>query len=161
MLLYKLNTLTVVNMRKWVLLMLVAWVGISQAQELDNRAVQIKLNQQICTVELVYDNAARSRGLSLRKSLAENHGMLFVFPDSRPRTFWMKDTYIPLSIAYLDESSSVISILDMEPLNETILYRSYFPARYALEMSQGWFASHNVKTGDRIEFTLPKDIRVE
>jgi uncharacterized membrane protein (UPF0127 family) len=91
----------------------------------------------------------RARGLMLRKSLAANSGMLFVFPQPAVHCFWMKNTLIPLTIAFLDGDGTIVTLADMQPHDET----SHCPeraVRYALEMEQGWFARRGIKTGDRI-----------
>jgi len=102
------------------------------------------------TAEVASTDADRSRGLMYRRMLPENRGMLFVFPDALPRTFWMKNTYVPLSIAYLDKAGVIINITDMKPLT-TNTYPSAGPAQYALEMNQGWFAKRGIAPGAKVE----------
>lgn len=92
----------------------------------------------------------RERGLMHRDELLEGAGMLFVFEDSQERSFWMANTYIPLDIAYMDADFAIVSILAMRPL-DTNLYPSGAPAMYALEVPQGWFATHGIEVGDRAE----------
>ena len=75
--------------------------------------------------------------------------MLFVFPAPKPQGFWMKNTLIPLSIAYISDSGEILQIEDMRPKDERSI-RSKDPVRYALEVNQGWFKRHNVKVGDTI-----------
>jgi len=99
------------------------------------------------TVEVADDAAERERGLMYRDRLGKNDGMLFVYPDAQERNFWMKDTRIPLSIAYLDADGRVIRIADMLPLNLEQV-PSGGPAKFALEMNRGWFTTNGVKTGD-------------
>ena len=84
-----------------------------------------------------------------RKSLAPNHGMLFVFQDKSPQCFWMRNTYVALSIAFLDDDGRIVNIEDMAPLTETS-HCSREPVRFALEMEQGWFARRGVNAGDRL-----------
>jgi uncharacterized membrane protein (UPF0127 family) len=91
----------------------------------------------------------RTVGLMNRLALDENSGMLFVFDECKPRSFWMKETYIPLSIAYLDEAGKILNIEKMAPLDPTGV-RSSRPARYALEMNEGWFEKNGVTEGDVI-----------
>jgi len=100
-------------------------------------------------VEIAFTEAARSRGLMFREALAADHGMLFIFPDERPRSFWMRNTRIPLSIAYADSGGRIVRIAEMEPFSETSI-PSGAPARYALEMVRGWFLRHGVREGDTI-----------
>ena len=84
-----------------------------------------------------------------RESLSYNAGMLFMFPDSGPRSFWMKNTYIPLSIAYLNESGRILNIECMTPHNLSSV-PSNGNAKYALEMNQGWFQDNNIIIGDKV-----------
>jgi uncharacterized membrane protein (UPF0127 family) len=101
------------------------------------------------TVELARDPEQRSRGLMFRDSLPPDHGMLFLFPRDEVQAFWMRNTVIPLSIAYADHRGRIVRIADLEPLDERPI-TSIAPARYALEMNRGWFAKHGVVAGDLI-----------
>jgi hypothetical protein len=105
------------------------------------------------TAEVADEEAARETGLKFRKSLGHNEGMLFVFADSQPRNFWMKDTPIPLSIAFLDGQGAILNLEEMEPNTETF-HSSTGPAQYALEMNKGWFTAHGAQPGDRIPGVL-------
>jgi uncharacterized membrane protein (UPF0127 family) len=103
-------------------------------------------------VEVADDLAEQAKGLMYRTSLGENRGMLFVYPDERERSFWMKDTLIPLSIAFIDSERRIIDIQDMKPLDdEPPSYVSAEPAQYALEVNQGFFEKRGVKVGDRVD----------
>ncbi len=102
-------------------------------------------------VEVADDEAERARGLMDRESLPEDQGMLFVYPSMRQLSFWMKNTRIPLDIAFIDDGLLIVDIQQMEPENEE-LHTSRQPAMYALEMDLGWFEANGVKTGDRVEF---------
>ena len=88
-------------------------------------------------------------GLMFRDKLNDNHGMIFIFPDSRQRSFWMRNTKIPLSIAYADSDGKIINIEDMTPYSEKRVL-SKGPAFCALEMPQGWFRANRVVPGDII-----------
>jgi hypothetical protein len=105
-------------------------------------------NRQI-TVEVAASAADRSRGLMERQELAFDHGMLFVFPHERVLTFWMKDTPLPLSIAFADAGGRIVRIADLEPLSAEPV-SSGRPARFALEMNRGWFERRGVFVGDAI-----------
>ena len=107
------------------------------------------------TAELATTPAARACGMSHRDELPQNHCMLFIFPDPRPISFWMKDTKILLSIAFLDDSGQIFSIQDMTPMQSDRTYDSSRPARYALEVNQGWFSAHGIHVGDVVEMKLP------
>jgi hypothetical protein len=85
-----------------------------------------------------------------RRILPENRGMLFVFEEAGAHAMWMKNTYIPLSVAFLDERGGVINIADMEP-HTVDSHGAARPARYALEANRGWFAKRGIKPGARVE----------
>ena len=101
-------------------------------------------------VEIADNDAERQRGLMGRTALGEDRGMLFVFDSEQTLSFWMKDTLIPLSVAYLDSEGRIIDIQDMQPLDETS-HPSAEPAQYALEVNQGFYEEHGVKVGDRVD----------
>ena len=103
-------------------------------------------------VEIADDPLERERGLMDRTSLGEDRGMLFVFPKEQPLSFWMKDTKIPLSIAYIDSEGRITDILDMKPRDdEPPHYTSSEPVQYALEVNRGFFDERGVKVGDQVE----------
>jgi uncharacterized membrane protein (UPF0127 family) len=103
-------------------------------------------------VEIAEDASERARGLMYRTALAENRGMLFVFPREERLSFWMKNTLIPLSVAFMDSEGRIVDIQDMKPLDDDPpSYVSAEPARYALEVNQGFFEEHGVEVGDSAE----------
>ena len=104
---------------------------------------------QELTVEIADEPHERALGLMYRRSLPENSGMLFIYEDAQVRAFWMKNTFIPLSIAYINEKGAIVHIADMKPLS-TASVSSLLPAQYALEVNKGWFERHNIKKGDVI-----------
>ena len=91
-----------------------------------------------------------------RTKMNTNDGMLFVYPDVKPRSFWMKDTKLPLSIAFLSTDGKILKIAKMQPLT-TQSTKSLYPAKYALEMNQGWFESNNIKPGAMVT-GIPTDL---
>jgi uncharacterized membrane protein (UPF0127 family) len=122
----------------------------------------VTLNGAKLTVAIAATNSARTQGLMGVAKMAADSGMLFVFADDRQRGFWMKDTPIPLSIAFLDAGKKVIFMADMTPNSTTVV--GGFNAglmRYAIEVNQGWFASHGVTVGSVASFTLPTTIVIE
>jgi uncharacterized protein len=102
-------------------------------------------------VEVADDVMERSQGLMYRESLPHDRGMLFVFPDEAVRAFWMKNTRIPLSIAFADAEGVIIAIMDMFPDDGRARYRSGAPAKYALEVNRGWFAERGITVGSTID----------
>jgi uncharacterized membrane protein (UPF0127 family) len=103
-------------------------------------------------VEVASTPAQRQQGLMYRESLPEGRGMLFLHPAPRILRFWMKNTYVPLSIAFIDTEGTIVNIEDMNPLEEVPGAVSLKPVPYALEVPQGWFRENSVQAGDRIEF---------
>lgn len=102
------------------------------------------------TVEVPRTYEEFSRGLMFRESLPEDRGMLFVFGEDTQTGFWMKDTSIALSIAFIAEDGTILDIQEMEPLS-TEVHQPPGPYRYALEVNQGWFRRHGFGPGDRVE----------
>ena len=101
-------------------------------------------------VEIADDTNEMARGLMGRTALAEDSGMLFVYPEERELSFWMRNTLIPLSIAYMDSGGRIVDIQDMKPLDdEEPHYTSAEPAQYALEVNRGFFDERGVEVGDR------------
>jgi len=102
------------------------------------------------TVELASTDEERAQGLMFRKQLPDGQGMLFVFDRDQPLSFWMKNTVIPLSIAFIASDGRILEIKDMQP-NDLSSVKSSRSARYALEVPQGWFGRVNVKAGDVVK----------
>lgn len=94
--------------------------------------------------------AQREQGLMNRDAVPDGTGMLFVFPDSEHRSFWMKDTPVALDVAFFDDRWRVAGIKQMEPMDET-LTDSDVPTAVALEVRQGWFADRGIAVGAEAE----------
>ena len=114
----------------------------------------LRINQWEITVETADTQEAQEKGLMGRESLDEDRGMLFVYDRDSRKSFWMKNTKIPLSIAYIGADGTIREIYDMEPLS-TRTVDSKYSVRYALEVNQGAFQRHGIKTGDKVEFIKP------
>lgn len=99
--------------------------------------------------EVARTGPSREEGLMFRRLLGPNRGMLFVFPESARHCMWMRNTYIPLSVAFMDERGSIVNIDNMQPETENN-HCAARPARYALEMSYGWFKQRGIAAGQRI-----------
>jgi hypothetical protein len=111
--------------------------------------LQLSAGIHLIQAEVANTSSSRAQGLMFRKSLGANQGMLFVFPAAGPQCMWMKNTYVALSVAFIDERGIILNIADMKPQTEDS-HCAVAPARYALEMSQGWFAAKGIKPGARI-----------
>jgi uncharacterized membrane protein (UPF0127 family) len=103
------------------------------------------------SVELAVDRRQRDLGLMHRTHVDADAGMLFVFEDDQPRSFWMKNTLIPLDIVFLDADGTVQNISRGEPLVEVPTVNSLRPARMVLELNAGWCEEHGLQPGQRIE----------
>jgi uncharacterized protein len=112
--------------------------------------IPLAIGHRVLQVEVADTDAERARGLMFRDGLALDHGMVFVYPNERVRGFWMKNTRIPLAIAFADARGRIVHIAEMLPYDETST-DSVSPAMYAVEMRAGWFAEHGIAVGDRIE----------
>jgi hypothetical protein len=99
--------------------------------------------------ELAHTMASRQIGLMNRRAMPAQRGMVFVFTEDARHCMWMRNTFIPLSVAFLDRDGRVLNIADMQPHTEDS-HCAAGPARYALEMNQGWFAERSVGAGARI-----------
>ena len=115
---------------------------------------QIKVGPHPLKVELAASDPQRSQGLMFRKSLGKNEGMLFVFDEIEYHSMWMKNTLIPLSVAFVDAKGEILNVLDMQPLTLDT-HTAAGPARYAIETNKGWFAEKGIKAGDKVT-GLPK-----
>jgi len=104
---------------------------------------QLNVGIHLIAAELATDDASRARGLMFRQQLGASDGMLFVFPQAHVQCFWMRNTYIPLSVAFLDDDGAIVNLADMQPLTDTS-HCSAQPVRYVLEMKQGWFAQRGI-----------------
>ena len=109
-----------------------------------NQDTQILVNAEIAD-----DPLERQKGLMFRDQLAENDGMIFIFDDEEPRSFWMKNTFIPLDILYFDSNGLLVSALTMEPCiaDPCKGYPSKNPAKYVLEVNKGFIEQHNIQPG--------------
>jgi len=109
--------------------------------------IPLSINGHQIVVEVAATPERRSLGLMHRFSLQPDHGMLFVFDYPEPQGFWMKNTFIPLSIAFVGADGKIINIDEMKPHDEST-HNSRGPALYAIEMRKGWFTERGIKSGD-------------
>jgi len=119
------------------------------------RTTKLTAGIHVITAEVAATPQSRATGLMMRERLAPNHGMAFVFEDKSQHCFWMRNTLIPLSIAFIEDDGTIVSIADMAPKSEA----STCPpraVRYALEMDQGWFAKRGIAAGNKITGLPPR-----
>ena len=112
-------------------------------------SVQLQTGLYLIKAEVAANYGTRMQGLMQREKMGANEGMLFVFPDRDKQCMWMKNTLLPLSVAFIDESGVILNVEDMQPQTENS-HCSVKPARYALEMNLGWFKTKNIKPGAKI-----------
>ena len=120
--------------------------------------IEIGAGMHRIRAELAADGATRMRGLMMRERLGPNEGMLFVFEQKAGHCFWMKNTLVPLTIAFVDDDGTIANLADMKPHDEAS-HCPVRPVRFALEMEQGWFAKRGIGPGARLTqprlFTAP------
>jgi uncharacterized membrane protein (UPF0127 family) len=107
-------------------------------------------------LEVAATPRARTEGLMFRRSMPADHGMLFIWERDDHQAMWMRNTYLPLSVAFVDSAFRIVNISDMEPLT-TRLHHSHGPVRYAIEVHQGWFERHGIRAGMQLA-DLPRVI---
>ncbi len=130
---------------------------LAPAPEIRADAAQPKLPTVLLTIggkpvtaEVADEDAERERGLMFRKTMGANDGMLFVFARPTQAAFWMRNTTIPLSVAYISLSGVILEIHDLNPLDERPISSDFDTIAYALEMPRGWFEKAGVLAGDSI-----------
>ena len=116
--------------------------------------VHLQIGMHVIQAEVAANNETRMKGLMYRKSLQKNQGMLFVFDRSDRHSMWMKNTPLPLSVAFLDDKGVIVNIEEMKPFTD-VTHTATKPARYALEMSEGWFKQRGIKAGDTVLNLMP------
>ena len=112
--------------------------------------VALSINGHKITAEVAATPERRALGLMHRFSLQPDHGMIFVFERPEPLGFWMKNTFIPLSIAFIGADGRIVNIDEMQPHDESS-HMSRGPALYAIEMRKGWFTERGIKSGDAVK----------
>jgi uncharacterized membrane protein (UPF0127 family) len=119
------------------------------AAQSDMPELMLEVNGHKLTAEVASTGATRTQGLMYRRILPENRGMLFVFPNVALHAMWMMNTYVPLSVAFIDEQGVIINIEDMAPQTQDS-HPAAKPAKYALEMNRGWFTRRGIRPGAKI-----------
>ena len=134
-------------MSRFSLTMALAFLAIPAAAQMP--LIELTAGFHRIEAEVAADQMNRMQGLMMRKSMGTNKGMLFVFPQTERHCMWMRNTFIPLSVAFLDERGRILNIEEMKPQTETS-HCATAPARFALEMNRGWFADKGIKPGQRL-----------
>jgi uncharacterized membrane protein (UPF0127 family) len=124
-------------------------VALDSAADAAPRTTTIKVGAHPLKVEVVATDAQREKGLMFREKMARDAGMLFIFDEPAYHSMWMKNTLIPLSVAFVDAQGTILNILDMEP-RTLESHASAGPSIYAIETNKGWFAERKIKAGDKV-----------
>ena len=133
-----------------VFILVLLWISVAHSQGV--LKVPLYIHQKEIWVEVAKTPEERNHGLMGRKHLGKDEGMLFIFEAEDYHGFWMKDTLIPLSIAFIDKDGRIVWITDMKP--QTLdSHVPPIPILYALEMNKSWFSSHGIKAGDVVRFS--------
>ncbi len=111
--------------------------------------IDLTAGMYVIQAEVAQTHNEQSIGLMHRQKMADNEGMLFVYGNAQIRCYWMRNTLIPLTIAFIDDDGAIINLKDMQPLDERS-HCSIKPVRFALEMNQGWFDQRGIKPGFKI-----------
>ena len=126
--------------------------GVSVAHSEGLLRIPLYIKSKEIKVEVAKTDEEKARGLMGRRTLGKDEGMLFLFETEGIHGFWMKNTLLPLSIAFIDKDWKIVSITDMKPMTEDV-HSPPRPVLYALEMNKGWFASNGIKAGDLVRFS--------
>ena len=113
----------------------------------------LNAGMHLIQVQLAQDFEQRQIGLMWRKEMPQNEGMLFVFEQPAMQCFWMRNTLLPLTAAFVSDDGSIVNLADMKPLNDDS-HCSKKPVRFVLEMNQGWFAKRNIQAGYKLSGPL-------
>ena len=116
---------------------------------------KLSISGKSIRAEIADEEHERAAGLMFRKELADDAGMLFIMPQTGPVAFWMRNTEVPLTIAYIAPNGAIMELHDLEPFNERSVPSSFPHIAYALEMPRGWFTKNNIWPGERV-VGLPK-----
>jgi hypothetical protein len=135
--------------RAWVLLVLAINTGAQEPQQGLQRAL-IQAGMFQIDAQLATTPQQRQIGLMYRTEMAAHEGMLFIFEEAKTQCFWMKNTLLPLTAAFVDEDGTVVNLVDMQP-QTTDSHCSEKPVRFVLEMHQGWFAKKKISKGYKLK----------
>ena len=138
--------------------LLLAFTGVALAQgqpQLDLPRIQLSAGMHLISAQVAQTPEQRQIGLMHRRQMPDTEGMLFVFEQPATQCFWMKNTWLPLTAAFVADDGRVVNLADMQP-QTTDSHCSAEPVRYVLEMNQGWFAKRGVKAGSRLGGFQPR-----
>ena len=151
------------HLKNFTCLMLLGIMGCTPQQE--EGKLPISIGNTVFNLELALTPDTRFQGLSDRKTINKNGGMLFVFPQAKQRTFVMRKCYVPIDIIFLDPGKRIVAMHQMPvvpydtPESELTHYPSHWPAMYAIELPGGTLTQLKLKSGNKIPFDLPDAVK--
>jgi hypothetical protein len=140
-------------LRQAVAAAMLLWTAAAPAQteaQPKLQTINLQAGMHVIRAEVALTPAQRASGLMFRREMGASEGMFFAFPYPGPQCFWMRNTVLPLTIAFVDDDGTIVELADMQPLDERN-HCSSRPVRYALEMNQGWFAKRGIKPGFKLK----------
>ncbi len=144
----------ITRLHAWTLFLALSLATFAAGADVSFRSGKVTVAGHPLKVEIASKEPQRMQGLMFRRKLGRDDGMLFIFEEPAYHSMWMKNTLVPLSVAFLDADGRILNILDMEP--ETLdTHTAAGPAIYAIETNKGWFAAHRVKAGDKVSGLPP------
>lgn len=123
-----------------------AW---AQQPQMNLPRAKLSAGLHVLDVQLAQTPQERQIGLMFRREMPQHEGMLFVFEQATVQCFWMRNTFIPLTAAFVADDGTIVNLADMKPLSDDS-HCSLKPVRFVLEMNQGWFARRNIQAGYRL-----------
>jgi len=134
------------------------WAVAQEAPQMNLQRTKLSIGMHVIDVQMALTPEQRQTGLMLRKSMPQHEGMIFVFERAGQQCFWMKNTLLPLTAAFVADDGTIVNLADMKP-QTTTPHCSTQPVRVVLEMNKGWFAKKGIKAGSKLEGPLFAEAR--
>ena len=133
-----------------VLLMLASvWIHAQEAPQMNLQRTRLSAGMHVIDAQVALTPEERQIGLMQRKDMPQHEGMIFIFEQAAQQCFWMKNTLLPLTAAFVADDGTIVNLADMKP-QTTDSHCSNHPVRYVLEMNKGWFAKKGIKAGSKL-----------
>lgn len=125
------------------------WAVAQEAPQMNLQRTKLSVGMHVIDVQMALTPEQRQTGLMLRKNMPQHEGMIFVFERAGQQCFWMKNTLLPLTAAFVADDGTIVNLADMKP-QTTTPHCSDKPVRFVLEMNKGWFAKKGIKAGSKL-----------
>lgn len=139
-------------------MLLPGWAAAQEAPQLSLQRVKLNAGMHVIDAQVALKPQEREIGLMLRKEMPQHEGMLFVFEQAAEQCFWMKNTLLPLTAAFVANDGTIVNLQDMKP-ETTESHCSAKPVRFVLEMNKGWFAKKGIKPGSKLSGPMFEGLR--